>query len=133
MENDPDAIDADVREALAQALGERKVRLTDRRLLVCYLLLVAVIVWLAVQQQHASHAVERANVDRHRFESAAVMNCQANRENTIRFNAFVARLIRTYQTSPVLTPAQRRDRVHFFDGLRQQVPTCPPAPLKGDR
>lgn len=126
---DPDGIDADIREALAQALGERKVRLTDRRLLILFVCLVAALAWLGLQQRAANDAVHRANVDRQHFEQAAVLNCHANRRNTVKFNAFVGRIVEAYRTSPVLTPQQQRERADFFAGAKQVVPKCPPAPL----
>ena len=123
--------DADVREALAQALGERKVRLTDRRLLILFLACVTALTWLGVQQRSVDQAVARANRDREHFERAIIDNCRTNQKNTEKFNAFVDRIIASYATSPVLTPAQRQQRVDFFSGAKQSVPLCPPLGHQG--
>lgn len=118
-DRDPDLIDYEIREALAQALRERKVRLTDRRLLILYGMLVFVLIMGGLLFQ-------RSNADRHRFEHAVITNCTQNRTNTIAFDHFIDKLVQSYATSPVLTPKQRRERAAFFAEVRQEVPTCPP-------
>lgn len=109
----------DINEALAQALGERKVRLTDRRLLILYGGLVLAFVLFGVLYQ-------RGEAERHRFERIVTVNCESNRSNTIAFNHFIDKLVTSYQTSPVLTPKQRHERAVFFAEVKQQVPACPP-------
>ena len=114
MANEQD-VDYDVREALAQALGERKLRITDRRLLILFLCFVAALAWLGIQQ-------ERGNKQQHQL----VVSCFANRDNTIAFNSFIDKIQATYATSPVLNADQRKSRIALLAGAKQQVPNCPP-------
>lgn len=122
---------------MAIALGEKRFRLTSkqqrRRQLALYvvgLLVLAYISTLTVRthvqterMQHAQVAYER---DRARFERLSVMNCQANRENTIAFNSFIDKVVTIYFTSPVLSSTQRKARGEFLATGKQTVPNCPP-------
>ena len=112
--HDPD-VDDDVREALAQALGERKLRITDRRLLILFVCFVAALMFMGVQQQRMD-----------RQQNALIINCNANRANTIAFNSFIDKITATYATSPVLNEAQRQSRIALLSGAKQHVPNCPP-------
>lgn len=114
MCNDPDGLDRDIRDALATALRERN-RMIYRRMLVLFVAFVAattLVLYLITQAQH-------------RFERGVVVSCHASQVNARNFNELIDRITDTYKTSPVLTPAQRRDRVAFFRGSKQQIPVCP--------
>jgi hypothetical protein len=115
--------DQDIRDALAQALGEKRIRVTTRvgriRQLILYallILLLAYVTTISVKAEHNQHAL--------------IANCYATQDNARSFNALVDRITNTYRTSPVLTPAQRRNRIAFFDGAKQTVPDCPPRDTK---
>jgi hypothetical protein len=112
---------ADVRDALAQVLGEHKVRVTTRaariRQLILYTLLILVLAY-----------VTTISVKADRNQHALIANCYATQANARNFNALVDRVVQTYKTSPVLTPEQRKSRIAFFDGAKQTVPHCPPTP-----
>ena len=45
---DAQELDHDIRQALAQALGEQKVRITDRRMLILYIVNVLVLILVVV-------------------------------------------------------------------------------------
>lgn len=121
--DDPDGLDPEIRDALAVALNEKRLRisvkLTDRRLILLYVLVVALWVGLLVMVQRDVEAS-------HRFERAVVENCEANRKNTVGFNDFLDKLITSYQSSPLLNERQRRLRSAFLATAKQTVPTCPP-------
>ena len=123
MTNDYEGEDRDVRDALAQVLNEKKVRVVSHwtriRLLVVYTLLIGVLAY-----------VTTISVESHRNQHALIANCYATQANARSFNKLVDRVVHTYRTSPVLTPAQRRERVSFFRGTKQTVPTCPPLDRK---
>lgn len=104
-------VDDDVRLALAEALGERKVRLTDRRLLVLYLTVVALFVGLGFVVQQL------------------VASCEDTRANTQAFNEFIDKVVTTTAASPTLEPAERRLRAEFFKTAKQDLPECPPGAL----
>lgn len=108
-------VDHDIREALAQALGERN-RMLYRRLLVAFVFLVAattLVLW-------------RQGEEREQFDRGIVTACAASRENAHKFNDLIDRIRTTYRTSPVLTPRQRAARIAFFEGADQTIPRCPP-------
>jgi hypothetical protein len=109
----------EVRDALAQVLGERKIRVMSRatriRQLVLYSLLVLLLAY-----------VTAISVQANRNQHALIANCYAVQTNARNFNALVDRIVNTYATSPVLSPAQRQSRIAFFDGAKQTVPKCPP-------
>jgi len=111
--------DPEVRDALAQVLGEKKVRAvstrTRIRLLVVYALLVGVLAY-----------VTTISVETKRGQRELVAQCYAAQSNARSFNALVDRIVHTYSTSPVLSASQRRARVAFFAGAKQTVPQCPP-------
>lgn len=115
--------DDDITEAIAAALGERKVRLSDRRLLLIYLFVVLLIV---ITTSYLGHNQRQANLDRREFEYAASKNCLANRQNTVNFNAFIDKLIASYRQSKLLTPQEKEERSRLFTGAKLEVPDCPP-------
>ena len=115
-------VDDDVREALAQALGERKLRINDRRLLVLFLCFVAALVWIGFQQERLDRQQARLNEQ----SRTLIANCYANRDNTIGFNSFIDKIVATYATSPVLDAEQRKSRIALMAGAKQHVPNCPP-------
>lgn len=114
--------DKDVRAALAQALGERKVRLTDRRLLILFLAFVAGLVWLGAQQQSLTSA-------QHRFDRQArqlVVTCETTQGNVETLNTAMDRLRQAAEANPAYSPAIRRARATAYAQLHQKVATCPP-------
>jgi hypothetical protein len=119
MSPDPDSLDQDVRDALAMALNEKRLRitvkLTDRRLLLLYVLVIAAFIALGA-------LVQARTSDRDGLIGA----CQDTRQNAVTLNKALDQLALSAQTSPILTRAERAQRAKFYDGLHQTVPTCPP-------
>ena len=112
MTHDPDGLDREVRDALAVALNEKKLRIAtrwnDRRMLILYVVGV-VIVSLMLSGYHGLATA-----------------CDDNRQNAMVLNAALDKMSESAATSPVLTPSERRERAAFYAGLRQSVPSCPP-------
>jgi hypothetical protein len=96
-----------------------QVRKTDRRLLILYLVGIALLVWVSINQVHS-------DIDRKIFQKAVIENCQANQANTRNFNKFIDQLIVTYNSSRVLTQAEKQEREVFFQAAKGNVPSCPP-------
>jgi hypothetical protein len=119
MSPDPDNLDPQIRDALAVALNEKAVRitvrLTDKRLLILYVLAIAYGAALL-------GIVDARTADR----DALIAACQDTRSNAVVLNKALDRLAESSSTSPILSPAERKARAAFYDGLRQTVPTCPP-------
>jgi hypothetical protein len=111
--------DADIRDALAQVLGEKKIRVVTRatriRQLILYTLLILLLAY-----------VTTISVEANRNQKALIATCYATQANTRSFNALVDRVIATYRSSPVLSPEQRKTRIALFAGAKQAVPHCPP-------
>lgn len=89
------------------------------RMLTLYVVMVVLLAGFA-------YVYQRAESDRRSFERKIVANCISNRDNTVRFNAFIDRLVDTYQTSRVLTEAEKEQRTKFFAAAKGRVPECPP-------
>ena len=123
MTNDYEGEDRDVRVALAQVLNEKRVRVVSHatriRLLVVYALLIGLLAYVTTISVETQHG-----------QKELIAQCHAAQDNARNFNALVDRIVHTYETSPVLTPSQRKTRVAFFAGAKQTVPQCPPLDRK---
>lgn len=111
--------DPQVRDALAMALGEKKIKVTSRaqrvRSLIIYALLVVGLVWVGTQQQNAD-----------RQGAQIVRACHDNQDNAQVLNDFVNKIVQAAKTNPGYSPAVRRERVESYEELHQKVPECPP-------
>src|SRR4051794_39766030 len=107
---DPDGLDQDIRDALAMALNEKPIRisarLTDRRLLLLYVLAIAYGAALL-------GIIDARTNDR----DALIVACQDTRQNAIVLNKALDQLALSAQTSPVLSRTEQRQRAKFYDGL----------------
>lgn len=97
-------IDQTITDAIALALGERKVRFTDRRLMVLYLVTVALLSFF-LWQQHANF------VD---FRKASVTNCRREQFIVDKANAYYEAQIRTTRARTDLKPADRNALLRNF-------------------
>lgn len=108
----PEEIDREVREALAIALNEKKlriaVRLWDRRLLIIYVLLIALLT--AIGQGYDSLTAA----------------CDATKSNAVTLNRTLDRIGQSVRMNPNYTAQEREERAQVYAELKQQVPTCPP-------
>ena len=95
----------------------------DRRLLSLYVML-AIVIGVALTYIHYDQ--NRYASDRKEFEYAVIINCNANRDNTLAFNSLLDNLIYATRTSDVLTDEQKRVRVGIYERGIMAVPTCPP-------
>ena len=123
MTNDYEGEDRDVRDALAQVLNEKKVRVVSHatriRLLVVYTLLICLLAYVTTIALEAK-----------RGQRELIVQCHVEQTNARKINGIVERTITAYRTSPVLTPAQRKSRVALFADAKQTVPKCPPLDRK---
>ena len=112
MTHDPDGIDREVRDALAVALNEKRLKVAsrwnDRRMLVLYVVGMVILGFMLAG-----------------YHGLAVA-CDSNQTNARVLNAALDQLSESAAHSPALTPSERRERAAFYGGLRQSVPSCPP-------
>jgi hypothetical protein len=95
----------------------------DRRLLLLYLALVALLVsfFVYIQWDQAN-----TNEARSQFEKAVVSNCETGQKNTEAFNALLNRLVEAVKANPTYSAAERAKAIAFYESGKQTVPECPP-------
>lgn len=106
-----DPFERHIANAIAEALGERKVRLNDRRLIVLWLVVMLLFGLLATYVVQGRRNAES-------FERQIIANCYA-------FNRFISSIQATTAASHALTQKQIDQRVAFYDKAKQK---CPPTP-----
>lgn len=90
-----------------------------RRMLVLYVVLVLVLAVVLGMYRRNEEA-------RRHFERAIVVNCNANRANTVRFNETMDVIIERLKKTTTATPAQKAEGVRLYSRLKSPVPDCPP-------
>jgi hypothetical protein len=102
-------------------VNNARVRLTDARLLIIFVLMIVLlgVVWTYAKVN------SDALTDFRRQSNA---NCESNRKNTQAFNAFIGTLQGVTLGSPLLSKADREQRVDFYQAAKQPVPRCPLPP-----
>lgn len=104
---EPDPFEVHVAGLVAKALGESKVRFNDGRLLILYVLNIALLVSALAYFQWSISVINK--------------NCQS-------FNGFIDRVEISVSSSPSLTKEERDQRVEFYEGAKQK---CLPEWLPG--
>jgi hypothetical protein len=113
--------------AVAEALGEVKLRRLDKRLLWLYGFTSVVAIFLTLL---VSHQVDVNNQARLRFEQAVVANCVANQKNTESINNFITTLQQTNQQSSELSEKAKQEQAKLLEQAKLPIPECPPAALE---
>lgn len=98
-----------------------RVRLTDSRLLVIFVLLMVILGGAGTYVKAQFDAFDT-------FRQGAAANCQNNRDNTLAFNAFITKLQAVTLGTPLLSDKDRRQRIAFYQAGKQRVPRCPLPP-----
>ena len=104
-----------VADALAQALGERRLRLTDRRLLALYVLFCAALIlmfWTLDRQFEV-------------YRAAATKVCQQNNTGNRNVNQLLERLAQSAMANTSRTPAENAKAAETYRGLRLPISDCP--------
>src|SRR6478609_7527083 len=87
----------------AHVLGEKKVRFTDRRLLILYgALVLAIVAFLTM----FARAEERADAQNREFQHAITRICNDLNDSHVRVNALLDQLAATSQTRTDRTPEE---------------------------
>lgn len=102
-------------------------RKIDRRLLVLYLILVALVCGAVF---YVDWDLDRYAKARAEFERAVIINCESNQRNTRALNDLLDGIIRSVQASDNLTPGEKAVRIAFYESGRQDVPDCPPSSVE---
>lgn len=121
--------DPAINAAIAEAMGENRLRSTDRRMLIMFGLLIASLAVVFVIQERTDSR-ERKNTEI--FRIAIIANCEEIRQNAIDFNSFIDDLVETFDASPLLPEAERNRRVDLFSSAKSDIPTCPPSLAEKD-
>lgn len=106
----------------AQVLGEKKVRFTDRRLLVLYLALtIAVITFLTMFARAEAKAEDRNR----EFQVAITQVCTDLEESHTRINDLLDQLAVSAANRSDRTEAEKAEAARVYAGLKLADLTCP--------
>lgn len=100
-----------VAHATARALGEQRVKWTDRRLLIIFVLLVAIVAYI-VQDQRSFKAVERRN-------------CQSLNRTIAKIDHYSDNQAATVRRRTDLSPAAKAATLKNFADFRIPLQVCP--------
>lgn len=104
--------------AAAHALGERRVRWTDRRLLIIFLLLVGIVAYLANDQRNAKH--EQRN-----FVRVERGNCQSLNATIVKIDRYSDRQAASVRHRTDLSPAVKAQTLKNLTDFRIPLQVCP--------
>lgn len=110
-------------EHVAYALGERKLRLTDRRLLILYLSLIAglvTVLWLFSRQEQQTEQRNRE------FQTAITTVCVDLNDSHERVNGLLEQLAESAASRPDRTPEEQARAREVYEGLKLAELDCPP-------
>lgn len=106
----------------AQVLGAKKVRFTDRRLLVLYLALTLSIMAFLTMFARQEHAAELRNRE---FQHAITGVCDDLEESHARVNQLLDQLAESAATRTDRTPEEKAEAARVYRGLKLADLTCP--------
>lgn len=115
--------DPAINTAIAEALGEKKMRSTDRRLwfLLAFLALgMGLMFWTLEQDQDRNDERDAA------FRSAVVKVCEKTNTDNRKVNAVLDQLAVSAASRADLTPAEAQERAATYRSLRLSITECPP-------
>lgn len=117
-----DVTETELHQVIAKELGEKKVRFTDRRLLIIYLVLtVAIIVFLAM----FAEAERRSQAQNEEFEVAITQVCDDLQDSHENINGLLDQLATSAANRPDRTPEQKAEAARIYQGLKLARLTCP--------
>lgn len=85
---------------------------------VVVVLLIVVVAWLSWQENQREATFQE-------FRSSIIANCEANRQSNLNYNSLIDVIIKAVNDSPVLTKAEKVQRVALYNSGRAEVGTCP--------
>lgn len=111
-----------IRGMIAAALGERKLRLTDRRLLWLYVITVAAIGFFfwqqhnsnEIQRRHDQAQADQRDRDRRAFEAAERHNCDVLDSIITNSNRYFDRQTVAVRHRADLSPSVKRDAIRNY-------------------
>jgi predicted negative regulator of RcsB-dependent stress response len=98
------------------------IKLNDRRLLIIYLLITAVLVAVIYWVQHKANEFKDSE---HQFDRQIVHNCQQNNKGFQHFNATLDQLIEDTSQTAGLDEAQKAKSIKVFNDLKLPISPCP--------
>lgn len=93
----------------------RSRRRTWWQMLSCFVVLTVVLVAYGYLREQA----------RQDFQRQIIANCNQNRANSESLNKFVTTLQETTNSSRVLTPEEKAERIRLYQMVKITVPECP--------
>lgn len=96
------------------------IKVTDRRLVVAFLLLVAFLGLFGYVDERKDEARDRE------FRQAVTSVCETNNEGNRRVNAALLGIANSANSNPNLTPEQREKRAEFYRSILLPITQCPP-------
>jgi uncharacterized protein HemX len=115
-------LEREVAAQAAQVLAEKKVRFTDRRLLVLYLALTLAIMVFLTMFARQERAAEESN---RQFQHAITGVCTDLEESHTRINQLLDQLATSASTRPDRTPEQKAETAKVYQGLKLADLKCP--------
>lgn len=123
--------DPAINEAIAEALGEKRVRSTDKRLLIIFGLLVAslaFVFWtLDRAQDRLEDTIAAVQESRRLFRAQIVENCMQVNEGNAKVNGLLQQLADRAATNTTRSPEENAEAVARYRGLQLPITQCPPS------
>lgn len=111
----------DIADGISQGVERSKLHLTDRRLLVLYLLVVAFVVASSYWQNQVSSKTQ------HAFERSlrtSYDNCKAIQESDTSFNGLIDQQVKNVQNSKAITPQQKAQALAAYGKVLRKPLNC---------
>lgn len=130
-----------ISEGIAEGVRKSKIRLTDRRMIVIYLVLVVFVILSTLWQQSQTNKVKNSQdqiqqLQRQlqdfqvRAQQAAVANCEATNTGNRTFNTTLTQLAMNAQNATSLTAEQKAAAVETYGRLHLTITDCSKLPVK---
>lgn len=121
--------DPAINHAIAQALGDAKIRHNDKRLLILFVFVIVALTIMGVGLTRANSTVRNTQRNQHnseqKFEQQIIANCQIVRAGNLKVNHIIEQLTVNAKNTKGLTPEQKMRAQEAYASLRLPVTICP--------